>query len=188
MYSCFSLVVKVRQSDTAAIFFEHRSASRSKMFLISQLFARPERLAASHPAREDNHVLKQQIIESQTAVQLDMCDGFLHGSLSCVIRSPRSKPAASPCGYAAGFAVVSCEHRAPLAQLDRASRFEREGWGFKSLGVRQFLPPHFPSLKTQAICVEFPRIFPCFCKLDSPATSPRTPGNSLRSPMFRVKQ
>ena len=32
--------------------------------------------------------------------------------------------------------AVQYKNDAPLAQLDRASGFEPEGWGFKSLGVR----------------------------------------------------
>lgn len=38
----------------------------------------------------------------------------------------------------ASVLAVQYQNDAPLAQLDRASGFEPEGWGFKSLGVRHF--------------------------------------------------
>jgi hypothetical protein len=45
----------------------------------------------------------------------------------------------SPCSAMAGICYARlC--RGPVAQLDRAMRFERRGWEFKSLRVRQSTP------------------------------------------------
>jgi hypothetical protein len=60
----------------------------------------------------------------------------------------------------AGNLAVQYKNDAPLAQLDRASGFEPEGWGFKSLGVRHVLLPKsdsclfLPPLSDAAMYVE----------------------------------